>query len=579
MISINDSLMVVYIHLFYILNIFTYLLCIYSTIMQPSDMIIQIINTDGHIGNKKIRLRPSAHKCKEESGIYFYQTKQRHMGEQEIALLFRSSSLIGSHMAKRREQPFAMILRNTRVIVLATLWATLIITQATLADGFMVLHHRTTRFQQTAIRAFAIQTLPGPLTPHIMTPFWGQDPLLIRKGFDSSHLLETQSWPNWDNVLQMACEDDADARIIQHTPGTLSSYILQVGPFDDHLKERLDDCGAWTLVVNDVDRFHPPLAEWMDQEFSFLPRWRRDDGQVSLAPRSGGIGPHVDNYDVFLIQVSGDREWIIGKHKLSVKEEMESLVEGIDVRIIKDWDDREKTRLVLKAGDVLYLPPRVAHCGIALTDDCMTLSVGCRTPSASDLISRLAERLTDSVAPDVVRRFEDIDLLHNLPSNNRHDGEISPDTKKQMKKLVLDAMNNFMEDESQWDTLVGEILTEPTRLRYSYPLPLADADPGWLAELGIWADSKQAVKSVLSGKGSLFRAEGVSFAYSKEGSLIRLFANGECFEVRASISSSEATIVSIINESELTAASLSDDEAISGLLEDLVEKGLLYGSE
>ena len=75
-------------------------------------------------------------------------------------------------------------------------------------------------------------------------------------------------------------------------------------------------------MVNDIDRFYPPLADWIHDTYHFLPHWRMDDGQISLAEQSGGIGPHVDNYDVFLIQMSGTRAWQVGRKELSIKEEM-----------------------------------------------------------------------------------------------------------------------------------------------------------------------------------------------------------------------------------------------------------------
>ena len=120
-----------------------------------------------------------------------------------------------------------------------------------------------------------------------------------------------------------------------------------------------------------------------------------DDGQISLANIGGGIGPHVDDYDVFLIQMSGRREWSVGRRFISVKEEAERLVEGLDVRVLKDTIDNdssgEVTTVVLEPGDVLYLPPRVGHCGTALTDGCMTLSVGMKSPSSKELISTFKE--------------------------------------------------------------------------------------------------------------------------------------------------------------------------------------------
>ena len=120
-----------------------------------------------------------------------------------------------------------------------------------------------------------------------------------------------------------------------------------------------DETKASTLVVNDVDRWIPSVSDWMDVNFDFLPRWRRDDAQVSLAKEFGGIGPHVDNYDVFLIQVSGSREWEVGLDTISVQDEFANLVGESEVRILNITVPSIKFHL--KAGDCLYLPPRYMH--------------------------------------------------------------------------------------------------------------------------------------------------------------------------------------------------------------------------
>jgi 50S ribosomal protein L16 3-hydroxylase len=199
---------------------------------------------------------------------------------------------------------------------------------------------------------------------------------------------------------------------------------MQLGPFgESELNDLMmgsedgdiDTDAKWTLVVNDVDRNVPPLADWMDQEFSFLPRWRRDDAQISLAMRQGGIGPHVDSYDVFLVQSSGQRTWQVGHDKLTVAEEMQALIPDLSVRILQRQNDETSltSTFTLNPGDVLYIPPRYMHCGISDSDDCMTLSVGCRAPSAGELLARAAQVAVESsdLACAVQRYTDNADVL------------------------------------------------------------------------------------------------------------------------------------------------------------------------
>ncbi|KAL3779767.1 hypothetical protein ACHAW5_010765 [Stephanodiscus triporus] len=237
-------------------------------------------------------------------------------------------------------------------------------------------------------------------------------------------------------------------RIISHIPGDLASFELRWGPLNkrdvrDWLSISPTSSSASdasrtivagggggrrrTLVVNDVDRYHPPLADWMYETFDFLPNWRMDDGQISLAETGGGIGPHVDDYDVFLIQMAGTRTWRVGRRRIGAREERDRTIDGLDVRVLGNWnidhddddDDEGEGKeeeegderggsdelIIARPGDMLYLPPRISHCGTATSDDCMTLSVGCRAPSASDLISKLTERLSLPGGGHCVRSF------------------------------------------------------------------------------------------------------------------------------------------------------------------------------
>ena len=291
-----------------------------------------------------------------------------------------------------------------------------------------------------------------------------------------------------------------------------------------------------TLVVNDVDRFYPPLADWMFDNFcsSFLPNWRLDDGQISLAEQGGGIGPHVDNYDVFLIQMSGSRKWQVGRRKLNAQEERDRTIDSLDVRVLSDWslDGGEIEEWEVYPGDLLYLPPRVPHCGTATTGECMTLSVGCRAPSVSDLVSKLAERLSFSSSPSAVRRYSDEDLLKYVDTQKMSPGELTSDAKERARRLVLETIN----DDEWWDEFFGCYVTEQKRVRNNYPIPLNDCVDGAFSDdlSDNWSDdANQTVMSVLDGKNVLFQAEGIAFAYSNsvnEAARHRFFVNGKVWQ-------------------------------------------------
>jgi 50S ribosomal protein L16 3-hydroxylase len=321
----------------------------------------------------------------------------------------------------------------------------------------------------------------------------------------------------------------------------------------------------------------------MDKTFSFLPRWRRDDAQVSLANQGGGIGPHVDNYDVFLIQTLGKRQWHVGCHPLSAQSEHDMTIPGIPVRILSRWDEQQEDVIsfLLEPGDVLYLPPRYPHWGIATTNRCMTLSVGCHAPSAADLVAQVAERMVNRLTTSAVSRYQDLDLIVQSPN---HMNEITKAVKDDMKSLVLNAVQDLLDDDDSWDELVGSLVTAPKRPREDYPLALSDTE--WRGELGVWGNAKTAVEAVRNGKGSLYRAEGVSAAFSRisDGSY-RLFMNGIAFHIpvvsELEKETTEALLSAIVGDPVLNSmyiSPLSNQPAVLELLETLVEMGLLYGS-
>lgn len=430
-----------------------------------------------------------------------------------------------------------------------------------------------------------IQILSEEFSASLFKDEWGQRPVLMKKAFP----LQQASWPSWEFIEEVASYDDSEARLIGHVPYDLSSFNLDIGPFRDlsclkQTRSRME----WTLVVNDVDRFRPDLADWIDCTFDFIPRWRRDDAQVSLAQKGGGIGPHVDNYDVFLIQTSGKREWTIGYDKISVNDEFNNLVHGIPVRILKNWENIPSCSLILEPGDVLYLPPRIPHCGTALTDQCITLSVGCRAPSASELAQRVASELSSRATAAATQRFKDDDLLKE--TDVTVSAELTPKVKDEMKDLILNAVQEFLQDDAHYDKMVGQLVTEPKRSRDEYPVPLDEVDSKMIRELGVWGIPEKTIEAVCDGLGSLYRSEGVSATFSKvfekEKTKRRLFMNGEMFELESSEKEDPSIyelFSSIVSSTPAVSRDvllpLCNDQRVLGLLEILLQNGLLYGSE
>jgi 50S ribosomal protein L16 3-hydroxylase len=282
---------------------------------------------------------------------------------------------------------------------------------------------------------------------------------------------------------------------------------------------------------------------------------------------------------------------------MSVEEEFNSLVDGLDVRILSSWKDDCKRgnvdRFVLEPGDLLYLPPRVAHCGVALTNSCMTLSVGCRAPSATDMISRLAEMMTNSLSSKAAERIRDDDLLEVGILGNS--GEITELAKGRARKLVRSAVEEYLDDDDKWDEIFGQLVTgSPQRQRMNYPAPLIDGDED---DLGVWGNAKTAVSAMLQGNGALYQAEGIGFGYSllsgkkeKEKSY-RLFINGEFWDVSCTTNEEEvASLLRILTSQRrldrdvLAEGAMKQEQKclpsdLVALLEDLVGKGYLYGSD
>jgi 50S ribosomal protein L16 3-hydroxylase len=183
------------------------------------------------------------------------------------------------------------------------------------------------------------------------------------------------------DLFELAARDTLQSRLVLRERGR---WRVEHGPFSRRRLERLPR-RDWTLLVQGVEQVLPRARELL-LEFDFLPYARLDDVMVSYAPPGGGVGPHYDSYDVFLLQIEGTRRWrVSSQHDLD-------LVDGAPLRLLADFRMEREWRLA--PGDMLYLPPRIAHDGVAL-DHCLTASIGFRAPDARELGARFLEFLQD----------------------------------------------------------------------------------------------------------------------------------------------------------------------------------------
>ena len=229
-------------------------------------------------------------------------------------------------------------------------------------------------------------SLLAGLTPvQFMRRHWQKKPLLVRDA-----LPDLQPLLSRPELFKLAARDEVESRLIVQNN---ADWHMTQGPFAPRSLPALSKM-AWTLLVQGVD-LHNDKAHQLLQQFRFIPDARLDDLMISFATTGGGVGPHFDSYDVFLLQASGSRRWKISKQKDL------TLQPGAPLKILQNFVAEEE--FVLEAGDMLYLPPRYAHEGIAEAAvsadgkalDCMTYSVGFRAPARRELAAVLLHRLAE----------------------------------------------------------------------------------------------------------------------------------------------------------------------------------------
>lgn len=273
--------------------------------------------------------------------------------------------------------------------------------------------------------------LGGLTAQQFIRDYWQKQPLLIRGAFPGFGDMLTP-----DELAGLACEEDAQSRLVLQRRG---KWQLEQGPFDETRFASLPEKG-WSLLVQGVNHFLPEADELLHR-FDFIPRARLDDLMVSYAPDGGGVGPHFDSYDVFLLQGHGKRLW-----RVSSQQDHE-LVPNAPLRILKNFiTDQE---WLLEPGDMLYLPPRLAHWGIAV-GPCMTWSVGFRAPSAQELATQFLGYMQEKVS--VAGMYADPDL-----HLQRHPAEIGTQMLGKVEAMLREIRWGGVEVAG----FLGTYLTEP----------------------------------------------------------------------------------------------------------------------
>ncbi|KAF2406491.1 JmjC domain-containing protein [Pseudomonas antarctica] len=329
-----------------------------------------------------------------------------------------------------------------------------------------------------------LQLLGGITAREFLRDYWQKKPLLIRQAIP-----DFESPIDADELAGLALEEEVESRlVIEHGE---RPWELRRGPFAEDAFSTLPE-REWTLLVQAVDQFVPEVAELLEH-FRFLPSWRIDDVMISFAAPGGSVGPHFDNYDVFLLQAQGKRNWKIGQMCNSES----PLLPHADLRILAEFEQSEEW--VLEPGDMLYLPPRLAHFGIA-EDDCMTYSVGFRAPSAAEVLTHFTDFLSQYLTDE--ERYTDADAQ---PVSDPH--QIQGDALDRLKSLLAEHMS----DERMLLTWFGQFMTEPR-----YPEMVAGED---LAE-------EDFISSLEDGA-ILVRNPSARMAWSEVDDDVLLFASGQ----------------------------------------------------
>ena len=277
--------------------------------------------------------------------------------------------------------------------------------------------------------------LAGLSLDHFLQRYWQRKPLVLRQAFPGFKPLLSRA-----SLFDLVGNEEVESRLIQRQ--SAQQWTLKHGPFSRRSLPPMRQAN-WTLLVQGVDSLDDAVAELLAR-FRFIPDARLDDVMISWASDGGGVGPHVDAYDVFLLQAEGRRRWCIGPVRAPQFEPEQPL------KLLTHFVADEE--FVLEPGDMLYLPPGWGHDGVAV-GPCMTYSIGFRAPPAHELLQQLLWKLADGLTPGA--RYSDRGLVHARVAKTP---ARLPDA---MVRFLQDAFSRLKPGQREFEAALGELLTEP----------------------------------------------------------------------------------------------------------------------
>jgi len=377
-----------------------------------------------------------------------------------------------------------------------------------------------------------LAVLGGITAEQFLAEYWQKKPLLVRNGLpEIVGLLEPQ------DVQELALEEHASARLIRQKDKNPNEWHVKSSPLTKGDFQKLPK--LWTLLVQAVDHYSFDLSElW--KKFPFIPQWRRDDIMVSYAPKGGSVGKHFDFYDVFLVQGHGHRRWQLGQ----MCDANTSFVPNQPLKLLPEIDVQFDE--ILAPGDLLYVPPEMAHYGVA-EDDCLTFSFGFRMPNVAGMM----ERISDQFSANTLLQNPVVDIARKQMSQV---GEINTSELGYLKDLVLAQL----QDSAALDAAIMSYMSEP-----KYPDNIPEADE-------IEADD---LKEILHEGYEVLLEPASRLLYTEKSGSLNFWGNGEALFI---VESFEQKLKAIANGESLAFDSqFSDDETLENVAHLLNESILM----
>lgn len=331
-----------------------------------------------------------------------------------------------------------------------------------------------------------LSVLGGISAEQFLTEYWQKKPLLVRNAMP-----EVVGLLQPDDIQALALEEHVSARLIRQKNKNPNEWHVKSSPLTKGDFQKLPN--LWTLLVQAVDHYSFDVAElW--KKFAFIPQWRRDDIMVSYAPKGGSVGKHFDYYDVFLVQGHGQRRWQLGQmcdeSTAFVPDQPLKLLQNIDVH----FDE------VLNPGDLLYVPPGLAHYGVA-ENDCLTFSFGFRMPNLADMTERMGEQFATN--PQLKKPLLDLSRTQTASV-----GEIKPTEFAYFKQQLLD----YLHTAPEFDAAIMAYMSES-----KYPDSLTEPDEITVLDL----------TDILDTGFELMLEPASRLLYQQHGKTLEFWANGE----------------------------------------------------